>query len=214
MQLTLADTRITTVPFRADRLLVVEREGEPFVPMRPIVTAMGLDWKSQHAKLTEGRFQTCVVEITTQLPGDPQRRAVTCLPLRKLAGWLMTISPNKVKPELRETVMAYQAECDDVLWQHWSGQHRKAETQAEKYWFTRRPHWRAIRSLVFDGLTYAQAGQRLGRSAGSVGRCVRRMVQVGLIDPVQFIRLRYLPHTAERLVAANKQMCLQWGVAP
>lgn len=56
--------------------------------------------------------------------------------------------------------------------------------------------------------------QRLGRSAGSVGRCVRRMVQVGLIDPVQFIRLRYLPHTAERLVAANKQMCLQWGVAP
>ena len=191
MQLTLADTRITTVPFRADRLLVVEREGEPFVPMRPIVTAMGLDWKSQHAKLTEGRFQTCVVEITTQLPGDPQRRAVTCLPLRKLAGWLMTISPNKVKPELRETVMAYQAECDDVLWQHWSGQHRKAETQAEKYWFTRRPHWRAIRSLVFDGLTYAQAGQRLGRSAGSVGRCVRRMVQVGLIDPVQFIRLRY-----------------------
>ena len=126
----------------------------------------------------------------------------------------MTISPNKVKPELRETVMAYQAECDDVLWQHWSGQHRKAETQAEKYWFTRRPHWRAIRSLVFDGLTYAQAGQRLGRSAGSVGRCVRRMVQVGLIDPVQFIRLRYLPHTAERLVAANKQMCLQWGVAP
>ena len=132
----------------------------------------------------------------------------------KLAGWLMTISPNKVKPELRETVMAYQAECDDVLWQHWSGQHRKAETQAEKYWFTRRPHWRAIRSLVFDGLTYAQAGQRLGRSAGSVGRCVRRMVQVGLIDPVQFIRLRYLPHTAERLVAANKQMCLQWGVAP
>ena len=43
---------------------------------------------------------------------------------------------------------------------------------------------------------------------------MRRMVQVGLIDPVQFIRLRYLPHTAERLVAANKQMCLQWGVAP
>ena len=86
MQLTLADTRITTVPFRADRLLVVEREGEPFVPMRPIVTAMGLDWKSQHVKLMSGRLSSTVVEITT-VAEDGKQRLLTCLPLRKLAAF-------------------------------------------------------------------------------------------------------------------------------
>ena len=108
------------IPFRQTRLLLVERDGQPFVPMKPVVEGMGLDWKSQHAKLTSGRMKTCMVEITMQMPGDDQGRAMTCLPLRKLAGWLMTIHPNKVRPDLREGVIAYQAECDDVLWDYWN----------------------------------------------------------------------------------------------
>lgn len=43
-----------------------------------------------------------------------------CLALRKLNGWLQTISPNKVKPEIRETVIQYQEECDDVLYEYWT----------------------------------------------------------------------------------------------
>lgn len=108
------------VPFRHAELLLVDHSGEPFVPMRPVVQGMGLDWKSQHAKLGAGRFSTCMVEITTQLLGDTQRRAVSCLPLRKLPGWLMSIHPNKVRPDLREGIIAYQNECDDVLWSYWN----------------------------------------------------------------------------------------------
>ena len=33
----------------------------------------------------------------------------------------MTISPNKVKPELKDTIIKYQDECDDALWSYWSG---------------------------------------------------------------------------------------------
>lgn len=36
------------------------------------------------------------------------------------AGWLQTISPNKVKPEIRNKVIQYQEECDDVLYQYWT----------------------------------------------------------------------------------------------
>lgn len=110
---------IIPVPFRNTSLVLLDNEGQPYVPMRPVVEGMGLDWKTQFRKFTGTRFNTCVVEMTTQMPGDDQRRAVTCLPLRKLAGWMMTIHPNKVRPELRETIIAFQNECDDVLWQHW-----------------------------------------------------------------------------------------------
>lgn len=63
-------------------------------PLVLFVEGMGMDWKTQFRKLQQ-RFKGCVVEMTTQLPGDSQRRNVVCLPLRKLAGWLQTISPNK-----------------------------------------------------------------------------------------------------------------------
>lgn len=108
-----------TVPFHGDALYVVNHNGEPYTPMRPIVEGMGMVWAAQFVKLKQ-RFSTCVAEIETQLPGDDQRRKVICLPLRKLAGWLQTISPNKVKPEIRDKVIRYQAECDDVLYDYWT----------------------------------------------------------------------------------------------
>ena len=51
---------------------------------------------------------------------DGKQREMTCLPLRKLPGWLMSIYPNKVRPELRDGIIAYQNECDDVLWSYWN----------------------------------------------------------------------------------------------
>ncbi|MCM8477986.1 phage antirepressor N-terminal domain-containing protein [Enterobacter hormaechei] len=100
-----------SVPFHGIDLFVVNHNGEPYTPMRPIVEGMGLAWQTQHRKLTE-RFKTCITEMVMQLPGDTQRRSVVCMALRKLAGWLHTISPNKVKPEIRDRVIQYQEECD------------------------------------------------------------------------------------------------------
>ncbi|EBY6716681.1 hypothetical protein D5777_25510, partial [Salmonella enterica subsp. enterica serovar Kottbus] len=108
-----------TVPFYGNSLYVVNHNGEPYTPMKPIVEGMGMDWASQFTKMKQ-RFKTSIVKITMQLPGDEQRREIICLALRKLAGWLQTISPNKVRPEIRERVIRYQEECDDVLYEYWT----------------------------------------------------------------------------------------------
>lgn len=64
-----------------------------------------------------------------QMPNDNQRRAYTCLPLRKLFGWLMMIMPNKVKPSLRDKIIQYQNECDDVLWQYWTNKQTRYQDE-------------------------------------------------------------------------------------
>lgn len=111
------------VQFQGATLFLTEENKDPYVPMKPIVEGMGLDWKAQYRKLTstDERWNTCTLSMTMQLPGDIQSRKVVCLPLNKLFGWLMSISPAKVNPDIRERVIAYQNECDDVLWEHWSG---------------------------------------------------------------------------------------------
>lgn len=108
-----------TVPFHNAELYLVEFNGQPYTPLRQIVQGMGLDWASQFTKIKQ-KFATCVVEITMQILGDDQSRSHTCIPVRKLPAWLYSVNPNKVKPELRDTVIKYQEECDDVLWDYWT----------------------------------------------------------------------------------------------
>lgn len=111
-------TRAITVPFHGADLYVVEHDGKPFTPMKPIVEGMGIDWKSQHAKLAANDGRWGMVEIAIPTAGGIQLMA--CIALRKLFGWLAGIHVGKIKPEIRPTVLTYQNECDDVLWQYWN----------------------------------------------------------------------------------------------
>jgi len=115
--LAIAD-RTINVPFHGASLFVVSINNEPYVPMKPIVEGMGLDWASQFTKIKQ-RFTRSVVEIT-MVASDRKNREMTCLAFRKFAAWLSSIQPNKVKPEIRERVIQYQEECDDVLYEYWT----------------------------------------------------------------------------------------------
>ncbi|TFH84820.1 hypothetical protein EQG41_20465 [Billgrantia azerbaijanica] len=112
------------VPFHGSTLYVHDHQGEPIVPMKPIVEGMGLDWRTQATKLRSNRKRWGVVISTTPSKGGSQE--TTCVPLRKLPGWLMSIHPNKVKASIREKVIQFQNECDDVLWRHWQQRHPEA----------------------------------------------------------------------------------------
>lgn len=105
------------VPFHGSELYVVSHNGEPYTPMKPIVEGMGMDWMGQYTKLKQ-RFSKGIEEISIPTAGGMQK--MICLALRKLAAWLNTISPNKVRPEIRERVIRYQEECDDVLYEYWA----------------------------------------------------------------------------------------------
>ena len=107
-----------TVPFHGDNLLLVPFNGEPYVPMKPVVEGMGLTWKAQHEKLQGIKFSKGMAEIT--IPSAGGNQLMSCLALRKLPAWLYSVNPNKVAPEIKDKVIQYQEECDEVLWQYWT----------------------------------------------------------------------------------------------
>lgn len=112
------NAQLMPVSFHGDTVVLVGQNNEPYVAMKPIVTNMGIDWNGQRTKLVD-KFSSTVEEIST-VAEDGKLRSMTCLPLRKLAAWLYTISPNKVAPELRDKIVQYQEECDEVLWNYWT----------------------------------------------------------------------------------------------
>ncbi|EFM5744313.1 phage antirepressor Ant [Escherichia coli] len=126
--LAIAD-RTINVPFHGTNLFLVGINNEPYVPMKPVVEGMGMVWAAQFVKLKQ-RFAKGISEI--EIPSAGGKQLMTCLAFRKFAAWLSSIQPNKVRPEIREKVIQYQEECDDVLYEYWTKGHVVNPRKAKK----------------------------------------------------------------------------------
>ena len=109
---------IKTVKFYGSDIVTAERNGVYYAAMKPICEAIGLDWHGQrkrinrHPVLSEG----AVMMNSPSLGGDQE---MLMLPLKYLNGWLFGIDVNRVRPEIRDKLIAYQKECFEVLDQYW-----------------------------------------------------------------------------------------------
>jgi hypothetical protein len=111
------------IPFHGDEIaaaLVAGETGEPviMVPVRPLCERLGLAWPPQYTRIQRDpvlrKAATSVTVTVTQ--GGRQRRTVLCLPADMLHGWLFGVSTGRVRPEYREALNLYRAECFAVLW--------------------------------------------------------------------------------------------------
>jgi hypothetical protein len=109
-----------TVPYRGNELIAVRGENEVvYVPIKPICETLSVQWSAQSKRIRRDPVLSEVaasVSIMDTQTDSPQRRAMTCLPLDYLNGWLFGISANRIKDEaIRELVIEYQKECYQVL---------------------------------------------------------------------------------------------------
>ncbi|EKD5790828.1 phage antirepressor Ant [Escherichia coli] len=117
------------VPFHGTNLFLVSINNEPYVPMKPVVEGMGMVWAAQFVKLKQ-RLVKGISEI--EIPSAGGKQLMICLAFRKFAAWLSSIQPNKVRPEIRDKVIQYQEECDDVLYEYWTKGHVVNPRKAKK----------------------------------------------------------------------------------
>lgn len=123
---------LSPISFHGDTIYVVDHQGEPFAPLRPIVENIGLDWPGQSSKLARNRARWGVEMIST--PSASGLQKTLCIPVRKLAGFLATINPAKVRNDLRAKIICYQNECDDALWNYWTtGQAKRPASPAQPH---------------------------------------------------------------------------------
>lgn len=176
----IAPATLITIPFHNQTLTAIEHDGQPYVAMRPIVENLGLNWKSQYVKLTE-KFKTCVVIITTQV--EQQRRETVCLPISKLAGFLYSINPSKVKPELRDTIIAYQNECDAVLFKHFFNSANAERHALLDAIFQRHPQWQETAEYRRQGKSNREIADLQGKHIRNVQKMFVRMNTAGLDCP-------------------------------
>ncbi len=106
------------INFYSDKIYLADIDGEPYVPLRPIVENMGLNWPSQYRKISGASEHWGVVMMTTPSEGGSQE--TLSIPLRKFFGFLLTIDSSRVKPELRLRIELYKKESEDALYKYWT----------------------------------------------------------------------------------------------
>jgi P22_AR N-terminal domain len=109
---------IQTIPFHGLSLSAVLVNGAPFVAIRPICEALGINEAGQRQRIRrdpELKATACVMHSVAE---DGKARQMLCLPLDRLNGWLFGVDVARVREELRERLGWYRRECFEVLARH------------------------------------------------------------------------------------------------
>lgn len=125
------------VEFHGDRIVAVlvpvEGQAEPaiYVPVRPVCDFLGLNWSGQRQRLARDAVLSAALKgvVVTHTPsgrGGAGPQEMLCLPVELLHGWLFGVTVDRVKPELRERLNLYRAECFAVLWRAFHAEARAA----------------------------------------------------------------------------------------
>lgn len=101
-------------------LVIISENADKFVPIKPICSALGIDFKSQYAKLKDDDNLSSVMVLSTTTGADGKNYEMVCLPLKYIFGWFFTINPGNVAPDAKEAILRYRMECYDALFNHFS----------------------------------------------------------------------------------------------
>ena len=108
-----------TVLFYDDEITAVRLEdGRVFIPMRPLIERLGIDWNGQRRRINRDavlKDEVTSVDVTSTQGDVEQRRAMVCLPLDYISGFLFGINADRVNPDVRDQLIRYQRECYKVL---------------------------------------------------------------------------------------------------
>lgn len=178
---------IKEIDFYGQILPTIKYSKQVWVSVRHVCEGMGLNWKGQHEKLTGDPDKFNCVDIHT-VGSDGKQREMLCISIKSLPTWLLSINTNKVKPELRDNVKRYQAECVQALHDYWFEGVAINPRALNPEWQEQRANGKIIRGTETDVIQqFVNYAKKQGsKNADHYYANITRMTYKGLDLIVQF----------------------------
>lgn len=162
---TIISNSVLTVPFHNAELYVIEHNEVPYVAVKPICEAIGVDAEAQRVRIARHPVLSSVAFVTKATGSDGKSYDMLMLPLDKLNGFLFGINANRIQnQEVRERLIQYQAECFDVLANYWNkgvAVNQRAFNRSNPQWLEVRQAGKLVRQewgdVVHDFVGYAMS---------------------------------------------------------
>lgn len=111
--------QVTVAKVNNVSIIVIEGE-EKRIAVKPICEALGVSFEPQFTKLKTDPILKSTVTLSVMVGADGKERKMQTIPLKYVFGWLFRIDSRNVKEDARESVLQYQNECYDVLYNYFT----------------------------------------------------------------------------------------------
>lgn len=101
------------VPGTHRSIVATPNSGNPLVSLRHACDVLGIAIQPQLAKLHRRSWAT--VTMTVTVADDGKQREMAMVDRRTFVMWLATIDSNRISPEAKPVIQAFQAEAADAL---------------------------------------------------------------------------------------------------
>lgn len=182
--------QIQTVNFHNQTLITLEKDGNHYVAMKPICENIGLDWASQFTRIKRDEVLNSVIVMITTTGADRKIYKMLCLPIQYLNGWLFGVDTNRVKAEIKETLITYKKECYQALFDYW---HDGVAINPRATKDERKPLVQAVNMLVGEtGAIYSNVWKMIHQRFGV--DCVDELTNEQVHQAVEYVHGLILQH--------------------
>lgn len=182
--------QIQTVNFHNQTLITLEKDGNHYVAMKPICENIGLDWASQFTRIKRDEVLNSVIVMITTTGADRKIYKMLCLPIQYLNGWLFGVDTNRVKAEIKETLITYKKECYQALFDYW---HDGVAINPRATKDERKPLVQAVNMLVTEtGAIYSNVWKMIHQRFGV--DCVDELTNEQVYQAVEYVHGLILQH--------------------
>ena len=112
--------------------IVMIENGEKRIAVRPICDILGIADEPQIRKLKSDPKYSSTTTLVVSVGADGKQREMVTIPFKKVFGWLYSINANNVKEEARESLIRYQEECNDALFNYFAVNEAYMKRREEK----------------------------------------------------------------------------------
>lgn len=105
--------------------ILASSQSEGLVPVKPVCEALGIAYESQVNKIKEHPIFGSSILLRDMVAADGKKREMICLSIEVFPGWLFSINPQNVKEEAKLGLMAFQFQCNKVLFHYFFGSQQK-----------------------------------------------------------------------------------------
>jgi hypothetical protein len=107
--------KTNSIIINGTEIFVSNNGTEKIVAIKPICKALGVDYSRQLKKIKEDEILAPTMGTTPTVGADGKERKMSFLPLKYVFGWLFTINPENVNPEIKQDLINYRRQCYEKL---------------------------------------------------------------------------------------------------
>ena len=107
-----------TIKINNEEIFIVREVNQYFVAIKPVCKAIGVNYTTQLEKISKDEVLSKITCLMKAIGANGKRYEMRVIPLKYVFGWLFTISPKNVNPEIKKQIVKYRMECYNAFFNY------------------------------------------------------------------------------------------------